>query len=216
MALLLPTLHAAMHYMATNGDDTNAGTLEKPFATIQRAQQAAAPGDPVPIRGGTYVMEETQIARKQRIWAYVTLLDKNGTPDQRICYWACPAERPVFDFSLVKPAGLRIHAFHVPASWIHNKGLEVTGVQVTAKRHTQSICFANEGSHNIYGLLSLHDVQTSRPNMLKFAAFRRGVVQPAAAAGVMVGIEAAGFIANRQAEPYRVAWNRIRQLVFRS
>ena len=158
---LLPvaSLPAALFYVATNGDNAAPGTLEKPFATIQRAQQAAAPGDTVFIRGGAYVMQESQIARKQRIWAYVTLLDKSGTPDKRINYWAYPGERPGFDLSRVKPAGLRVHAFQVSGSWIHIKGLEVTGVQVTVRQHTQSICFANDGSHNIYELLSLHDGQ---------------------------------------------------------
>ena len=159
--LLLPVapLPAAVFYVATNGDNASPGTKEKPFATIQRAQQAAAPGDTVFIRGGNYVLEEAQIAKKQRIWAYVTLLDKSGTSDKRINYWAFPGERPVFDLSRVKPAGLRVHAFQMSGSWLHIKGLEVTGVQVTMKGHTQSICFANDGSHNIYELLSMHDGQ---------------------------------------------------------
>ena len=157
--LPVPSLQSATFFVATNGDNANVGTLEKPFSTIQRAQQAAVAGDTVLIRGGTYVMQESQIARKQRIWAYVTLLDKSGTPDRRINYWAYPGERPVFDLSRVKPAGLRVHAFQVSGSWIHIKGLEVTGVQVAARQHTQSICFANDGSHNIYELLSMHDGQ---------------------------------------------------------
>ncbi|MGA2497692.1 MAG: DUF4990 domain-containing protein, partial [Tepidisphaeraceae bacterium] len=135
------------------------GTLEKPFASIQRAQEAVAPGDTVYIRGGTYVMKESQIAKKERIWAYITYLDKSGTPDKRINYRAYQKERPVFDCSQVKPADLRVDAFHVTGSWVHIKGLEVTGVQVTIKGHTQSICFANNGSHNIYEMLSMHDGQ---------------------------------------------------------
>jgi hypothetical protein len=155
----LAVLHAADFYVAPTGDDANPGTLDKPFATVQRAQAAVSPGDTVYIRGGTYVLMESQIARRQRIWAYVNFLDKSGTPGKRINYWAYPGERPVFDFSAVKPAGLRIDAFYTSASWIHFKGLEVTGVQVTLKGHTQSICFENDGSHNIYERLSLHDGQ---------------------------------------------------------
>lgn len=157
--LLAISAHPATYYVATAGTDGNPGTLEKPFATLQRAQQAAQPGDTVFIRGGTYVVSESQIARRQRIWAYVTLLDKSGRRDAPIRYWAYPDERPIFDLSGVKPAGMRVHAFQVNASWIHLKGLEVTGVQVTARRHTQSISFANEGSHNTYELLSMHDSQ---------------------------------------------------------
>ena len=33
------------YWVATNGDDSNAGTLDKPFATLQEAQSKALPGD---------------------------------------------------------------------------------------------------------------------------------------------------------------------------
>jgi len=41
-------------YVATNGDDTNPGTIEAPFKTIQHAVSAVRPGDIVNIRAGTY------------------------------------------------------------------------------------------------------------------------------------------------------------------
>ena len=48
------TAHAADYYVATTGSDTNAGTMTTPFATLQRGVTAAAAGDTVFIRGGTY------------------------------------------------------------------------------------------------------------------------------------------------------------------
>ena len=155
--LAVTRLSAAEFYVAPQGDDANPGTVAAPFATLQRAQAAVAPGDTVFIRGGTYVMSEAQIARKERIFAYVTLLDQSGRPDKRIRYWAYPGERPVFDFSRVRPAGYRVHAFRVTGSWLHLQGLEVVGVQVTLTGHTQSICFDNQGSANVYERLSMHD-----------------------------------------------------------
>lgn len=151
------TLNAAEVYVAPNGSDTNSGTLAAPFATVQRAQAAVAPGDTVLIRGGTYRMSESEIARIERPYAYVTLLDKSGAPGKPINYWAYPGEQPVFDFSAVKPAGLRVTAFRINASWLHVKGLDVVGVQVTITTHTQSICFDNQGSENRYELLRMHD-----------------------------------------------------------
>ncbi len=111
------------------------------------------------IRGGTYQMKESDIARRDGFLASVIDLDKSGLKGQPISYLAWPGERPVFDCSRVKPPGLRISAFRVRASWVHFKGLEVTGVQVTATGHTQSICFENYGDHNRYENLSLHDGQ---------------------------------------------------------
>src|SRR5438067_6993492 len=164
LGCVLVVLHAssvlsAEYYVAPNGNDKNAGTLTQPFESIQRAQHAANPGDTVYLRGGTYNIREDQIAKKQGIWAYVFDINKSGRSGAPIKYWAFEKETPVFDFSKVKAEGLRIIAFFVSASWVHFRGLEVTGVQVTIKTHTQSECFENQGSNNIYERLSMHDGQ---------------------------------------------------------
>lgn len=152
-------LLAAEYFLAADGSDANAGTIAAPFASFARAQKAVAPGDTVQVRGGTYRMTEQQIADRKRIWAYGVVLDKSGRDGQRITYTAYQAEHPVFDFSAVKPSGARVTAFFVTGSWLHLKGLEVIGVQVTLTGHTQSICFDNEGSNNLYEMLSMHDGQ---------------------------------------------------------
>ena len=58
IGLVLPVL-GQPYYVAPTGSDGNAGTLEKPFATIQHAQQAVRqkPG-PVWLRGGRYYLPE--------------------------------------------------------------------------------------------------------------------------------------------------------------
>ncbi len=155
--VLAGALPAADFFVATNGDDENVGTIDSPFASIQRAQESVEPGDTVFIRGGTYRIQPSQIAYERRIWAHVIRLDKSGAERNRINYWAYANETPVFDFSQVKPANKRVHAFSVSGSWLHLKGIEVVGVQVTMTGHTQSICFANDGSENIYESLSMHD-----------------------------------------------------------
>lgn len=150
---------AAEVFVAPDGRDDSPGTLERPFATVQRAQAAVGPGDTVFVRGGTYRMAEADIARTYRVWAYVTHLNKSGERGKPIRYFAYKGERPVFDYSTVKPAGRRVDAFFVSASWVHLRGLEVVGVQVTIKRHTQSIGFENAGSHNVYERLTVRDGQ---------------------------------------------------------
>lgn len=160
VALILVTLTplaAKEYYVAPDGSDEAVGTKAAPFATIQRAQQVVQPGDTVFVRGGTYRATEAQIAGRVGPYACFMLLEKSGAPGKRINYWAYPGEQPVFDLSDVKPAGARVTAFRVNGSWIHLKGLEVIGVQVTITGHTQSICFDNEGSDNVYERLSMHD-----------------------------------------------------------
>ncbi|HWI92842.1 MAG TPA: DUF1565 domain-containing protein [Flavisolibacter sp.] len=161
LLLLSASSFANNWYISPNGSDSNAGTKDHPFLTIQKAQSNVAPGDTVFIREGIYKMQQSQITSFSGVKAFVTLLDKSGIEGKRICYWAYPNERPVFDFSEVKPNGYRVHAFEVTGSWLHIKGLEVIGMQVPMiNSNTQSICFSNDGgSNNIYEQLSMHDGQ---------------------------------------------------------
>jgi hypothetical protein len=144
-------------FIAADGNDHNPGTKDRPLATIQRAQELARPGDTIYIRGGIYHLPGDGIARRERVYACINFLDKSGRPGRYINYWAFPGERPVFDCGAVKPDGWRVAAFYVTGSWLHLRGFEVTGVQVTIKTHTQSECFENHGNHNIYEQLSMHD-----------------------------------------------------------
>ena len=151
------SLLARVYYVSPTGINTNIGTIDSPFLTVQRAQDAVVPGDTVYIRGGNYIMTDSLVATYTGIWAYITYLTKSGRPGKRINYWAYPGEKPVFNCSAVTPDGYRINAFQVNASYIHIKGVEVVGVQVTIITHTQSECFENQGSYNIYEMLKMHD-----------------------------------------------------------
>ena len=156
-ALSLSHAFAAVYYIAVNGNNNNSGSVAKPLATIQKAQEVVNPGDTVYIRGGTYRMNEGQIAKEEKIFANVTYLDKSGTPGKYINYFAYPKEKPIFDLSDIKPANYRVIAFQVMGSYIHFRGFEVIGVQVTIKTHTQSECFENHGNNNIFEMLNMHD-----------------------------------------------------------
>lgn len=51
-------LGAATYYVSTTGDDTNNGSIEQPFGTINHALSFAYPGDIVYLRGGDYKIAE--------------------------------------------------------------------------------------------------------------------------------------------------------------
>jgi len=139
-------------YVAPTGNDNNDGTINNPVESITKAQELASSGDTVYIRGGLYAMREDQISQKERIYAYVTTLDKNG-----ISYLAYKNETPVFDYKNVKPENCRVIAFYVTGDNIHVKGIEIIGVQVTIKTHTQSECFEVKGNNNTLEQIKMHD-----------------------------------------------------------
>jgi hypothetical protein len=74
------------YYVAPNGSDSNPGTLGKPFATIQHAQQAVRqqPGA-VWLRGGTYYLPEK----------LVFSAEDSGSKAAPVVYQAYGKEQPV-------------------------------------------------------------------------------------------------------------------------
>ena len=74
LALLLCLLaFATDYYVATDGNDSNPGTLAEPFATIQKAADEMSAGDTCYIRTGSY--HET-----------ATMQSKNGTAANPITF----------------------------------------------------------------------------------------------------------------------------------
>ena len=79
-------------YVSTKGSDSNPGTLEKPFASWQKAFTVVQPGYTVYIRGGVYYPD-----RSRRNGVYIK--GKSGTSTRPIRVFAYPGEVPVLDCS---------------------------------------------------------------------------------------------------------------------
>lgn len=73
----------ATKYVATNGNDANPGTVDKPFRSITKALKSMRAGETLLVRGGTY----TERVRDFTLPA--------GTSSARITVRAYPGERPV-------------------------------------------------------------------------------------------------------------------------
>jgi len=160
LSLLSIRATAKVFYIAPGGDDANPGTIELPLASVYKAQTLVSAGDTVYLRGGDYKLGNSDITKVySNLFACYAFIDKSGTSGKRINYWAYPGEKPRFDFTDVKPANQRVVGFYVTASYIHFKGIEITGVQVTITTHTESYCFYSFGNYNIYEQLDLHDNQ---------------------------------------------------------
>ena len=82
------SLSATNYFVATNGSDSNSGTIDKPFATLGKAQSKVMAGDTVYIRQGTYRVTEAEIMEHytagSTTWSRVFKMSKSGTgPDNR-------------------------------------------------------------------------------------------------------------------------------------
>jgi hypothetical protein len=141
---------AAEYYVSTTGADSNAGTIDLPFATLQKGVNTAAAGDTVWIRGGTYT-----ITTPATSGAGVNFT-KSGTSDtNRIKYWAYPGETPIFDFSkmAISTSGYTM-GFSISGSYLHFKGLELCNVPMTT--YSNNAISVTSGGYDTFELLNMH------------------------------------------------------------
>lgn len=159
LALVVATTHAAaaqIYYVAPNGSDTATGTQAAPWASIARAQTAAQPGDTVYLRGGTYTYTRANTAcASQTARVDAITLNKSGSSGNPIRYWAYPGEKPTFTFARMTD-NCRIKGFDVTGSYLHLKGLEVTGVPQNNNLNAESWGIWMSGSNNVVEQIDTH------------------------------------------------------------
>ncbi len=150
-------LAATTYYVSATGSDTAAGTQAAPWASIAHAQSVVAAGDTVYFRGGTYAYSAgvNTCGGVQTATVNAIVLNKSGSANNSINYFASPGETPVFDFSGMKD-DCRVKGFLVSGSYIHLKGLEVTGVPQNNNKNHESWGVWVSGSNNVFELLDTH------------------------------------------------------------
>jgi uncharacterized protein YjdB len=118
--------NAATYYVSTSGSDSNTGTYDKPWATLQKAVDMAKAGDVVYIRGGIYY------PAKSVNWIPNEAIGKDGTPSAPIRFLNYQNESPVFDFINCPPEGNYNSGFYLnTADYIHLKGMTIKNVKQT-------------------------------------------------------------------------------------
>lgn len=159
LTAIVTATDARVIYVAPQGDDAAAGTIDAPLATLPAAYRLTEGGDTVCFRGGTYNVTDSQVMKIKGVYAFVFALEKAGTAEHRTCYMGYPGERPVFDFSALMLDGKhRFAAFYLGADYVHLRNFDIVGVPVRIKGHTQSECVsARRGSHCIVEDISMHD-----------------------------------------------------------
>ena len=170
VALSVTQAFGAVYYVATDGKDSNAGSKDKPFATLNKANTVVAAGDTVWIRGGVYDLHDTVFFARYKMTAGILLTTSGESDNKRIYYLAYPGERPIFDASNLPVAIGTDHSDGTPegamytslivvsAKYLHLKGFEVrntpmvhnsnSGVFLYASKH---IFLENIDSHHNAG-----------------------------------------------------------------
>ena len=78
-----PQLNGVEYYVAPDGDDANAGTIDAPWATIQHAAGMLEPGNVVYLRDGVY--------------NEAVITEAGGTAEGDVAFAAYQDERPIID-----------------------------------------------------------------------------------------------------------------------
>ena len=155
----LAAAHAfgAVYYVATDGKDGNAGSKDKPFATLNKANAVVAAGDTVWIRGGVYDLHDTVFYARYKMTAGILLTASGTSDDKRIHYLAYPGERPIFDAANLPVAIGTDHSDGTPegamytspivisAKFLHLKGIEVRNTPMV--HNSNSGVFLHASNH---------------------------------------------------------------------
>jgi Ca2+-binding RTX toxin-like protein len=135
-----------IYYVSPTGSDSQTGTLERPFASLQHAHDLAKPGDTIYLRGGVYALTEG------------IQLTKDGTSGAPITISNYQNETPILDGSRMTSSdyygrtgsgGWVLDGSSI--SWNHIVGLEIRGGPMGG------LVVRDQSHNNIIERLDVHD-----------------------------------------------------------
>ena len=124
-----------VYYIAPTGSDLGEGTFDSPWYNIQKAVDAAVPGDTIICRGGTYYPNMMKDGTKTTVRIYTI-----ATAAKRITIKNYSGEFPIWNFK-DQPKALGIRGVQLNGSYWHIKGIHITQAGDNAIKL--------EGNHNI-------------------------------------------------------------------
>jgi uncharacterized repeat protein (TIGR02059 family) len=116
-------LHSSVYYVATNGNNSNPGTITQPWATWQKGFTSISPGDILYIRGGTYSPTGT-LSNNQ--FCAVAVDSKKGSSSNMYNVYAYPGETPVLDCRNLTSSYERVGILLYGSDYWYLNGLEIT------------------------------------------------------------------------------------------
>lgn len=105
----------SVYYVAPTGSDSNVGSSQAPFRTIQRAADIVRPGDTVMVRPGVYAGDERLVS-----------VTRSGSPGQWITFRAEATGHSVLDG---RHTSLEGWYFGPKVGYIRVEGFEIKGMQ---------------------------------------------------------------------------------------
>ncbi len=146
------------YYVSTTGSDSNPGSIDQPWLTIQKAAATSLkPCDTVYVRGGVYTD--------------YNLIFPSGTKRQPITISAYPGESPVLDGT-----GLNIDQwtafFNLLGSYIQVSGFELRNGGVGVYLHGPHNTVSNMNIHGVLqnGILAKGDYSVVKNNTVSYAS----------------------------------------------
>ncbi|MBR6287436.1 MAG: right-handed parallel beta-helix repeat-containing protein [Bacteroidaceae bacterium] len=150
--------NARTYFVAPAGDDKAEGTKDSPFRTFGHAQKMALAGDTVFFRQGKYRVCNEEIQNFDKAYASVFNITRSGRKDAPIVFSGYGDERAEFDMSQVNPGNYRLTGILLEADYIVFRQLEITGLKVLQKGHSQSECIRIKGANScVVENCSFHD-----------------------------------------------------------
>lgn len=140
-------------YVATDGSDSNTGTIDKPYATVYYAISKAKAGTVIYVRGGTY---------NQNI-----VITKSGTKDNYIQIKNYPNEKPIFDHTNYSTDGGAMIDFS-NVSYVHIEGLTLCHKNLVS--HSGYGIKMNKGKYIILKNIEIYDINVPDPTSSKVGA----------------------------------------------
>lgn len=123
LLMVSAALKATEYYVATNGNDSNPGTISQPWLTWQKGFSTVSAGDILYIRGGNYT-------GMYGSGHGVNISSRDGSSTRKITVMAYPGEKPVLDCSsLSSSAGVNFGILLRNCDYWHIEGLTLTSVR---------------------------------------------------------------------------------------
>lgn len=156
LALLSTKAFSSVYYVAVDGNDSNAGTKEKPFASLNKANKVVSAGDTVWVRGGVYNLTDTIYFARYQMTAGILLTTSGESDNKRIYYLAYPGEKPIFDATNIPigtgydksdgtPQGsMYTSPIVISAKYLHLKGFEVRNTPMLHNSNTGVFLYASK------------------------------------------------------------------------